>query len=323
MNMGYIKRRVSCLFIISVMLVITQSKAFVYDIRVMRKWDNASGQYSYFVGLGDFHDKSHKITPIQVQQIDAIISRCDPGRTKFIVEDISSLSSSGKKCCNRFFINSTGGILGGLANKYRKKRNLLVDNVEYRFCRVASLAPVINNINANYRKFPSTNNISISAFGREIATVTKEILDYKDGKMLSNWYLRCLSQVAKHMNFLHFQSKLKMNIADYIYSCTNFTNRLSFVKKLLVFDSSLLDAKIVHSIIGPQGRQNAIVIAGGSHIRSVSRVLQTLGYQSIYNSKVSLRREYDTKRCLGSNITPGGFCRKPEPVDLRVIDRFL
>jgi hypothetical protein len=349
------------------------SKAFIYDIRVMRKWDEPSKQYSYFIGLGDFHDKSHSITDLQIKQIDALVARCKKERTKLIVEDVCSEPTSGTKLCNKFCINSTGGILGGIANKYKNSgfnnfsgnptgnptgnpsnSNLNnLDNIEYRFCRVASLAPVINGLKSDYKNFMSTSKIRIGCFKDEIMNQINEIRGYNDGGALKKWYQVAIDSVINSMACLKFDKCLDTNIADYLNLNSDNKNRLNFVKKLLIFDSCLLDAKIVHSIVGQNcGKsagfssaavntcvvtgsntnspvlnkslaQNFIVMAGGSHIRNVSSVLESIGYKPVYQSNVIVKKEVATQNCAPSNIMSDGFCCKPEPADLSVLERFI
>jgi len=297
--------------------------AFIYDVHVMRKWDSANNRHCYFVGLGDFHDKKHAITPLQLNQIDQIIKKLHPNKTKLIIEDISSADNVGKRGCGRFCVNSRGGILGGLVQKFRGKNFPYVNNIEYRFCRVAALAPVINNVNTNFRKFLSTTKLYKSSLNTEVASIAKEILSYNDGIVLNNWYKKCLSKTYNNMKVLKFDKKTNMSIADFIYSMTTPKNRLNFIKKLLMFDTSLVDARIVHSIVTPPSRQHALVIAGGSHIKNVSGVLQQIGYKPVYRSKIIVVKERASKNCPGHNLLPGGFCRKPKPADLRILNRFF
>jgi len=103
--MGY---NIKYLISLNLLLTMASCRAFIYDIRVMRKWDSAKNQYCYFIGLGDFHDKRHSITPLQVNQIDHIVSKCDAKKTKLIVEDIASKNNTGQRCCGRFFVTIHG-----------------------------------------------------------------------------------------------------------------------------------------------------------------------------------------------------------------------
>lgn len=304
-------------------LISLGARAFIYDIRVMRRWDPAYRHYCYFIGLGDFHDKRHNITPLQLKQIDGIISRCPYGKTKMIVEDISSRSNVGRQLCGRFFVNSRGGILGGLAKKYRNKGFLGLDNVEYRFCRVASLAPVINSLKSDLSTLTSTSHIRICCLKNEIINVLKEISTYNDGRVLNSWYQKCMAQTMRYMKLLKFDINSSKSVADYLAYNTNAKNRINFVKKMLTFDSPLIDSKILHTIVNSRAKQNHLVIAGGSHVRNVSRVLQRIGYQVLFRSRVKMIREYNRDKCLGCNILPGGFCCKPEPADLKILHRFF
>ena len=69
--------------------------------------------------------------------------------------------------------------------------------------------------------------------------------------------------------------------------------------------------------------QNFVVVAGGSHIRNVSSVLESIGYKSVYQSNVLVNKEAAKENCPTSNIMSDGFCCKPEPVDLKVLERFI
>ena len=308
---------------LNLMLCMPSCKGFIYDVRIMRKWDSASNRFSYFIGLGDFHDKSHDMTALQIKQIDQILAKLQPNKIKVIVEDVSSKGAIGKKCCGRFFVRSSGGILGGLVKRLKDKRCPYVENIEYRFCRVASLAPVIKNIKTNFRKILSAAKIYTSCLSKEVAYTANDILRYKDGNVLNSWYKTCLLETRKNMKSLKFDKKLNMSVADFIYSMTTPKTRLNFVKKLLIFDSSLIDAKIAHAIVHAPRKQYALVIAGGSHVKNVSNVLQKVGYKSMYQSKVVVQKGKAKKNCPWRNILPGGFCYQPRPADLRVLNKFI
>jgi len=298
-------------------------KAFIYDVCVMRKWNPAYRNYCYFVGLGDFHDKCHSITPLQIKQINDIIYKC-PGDTNIIVEDISSKNKEGCRSCANFFIKSKGGILGGFTKKCLANGIRSIENVEYRFCRVASLAPILNNIHKNARSFSSACKIRVDCLKNEIENICRKISSYKDGAVLDAWYEKCIDKVSKCMKSLKWDKAKNLSVADYICCYTKPKNRLNIVKKLLTFDSYLLDTRIIHSMMNNnKNKRNTIVIAGGSHIRNVSRILQRLGFETVYKNKPLFKREYDMKKCLGCHIQPGGFCRKPEPADLKVLENFL
>lgn len=327
-------------------------KSFIYDIKVLRKWDNINKRYSYFIGLGDFHDRAHRATDLQIGQIDDFVKRCTPQKTKLILEDICSEPNNGVKFCPQFNINSTGGILGAIADRYRNFfgqnnggfcRSDFVDNVEYRFCRVASLAPVINNINIDCKNFISTSKIYINCFKNEIINAIGEIKSYDDkNKVLQDFYKNSIALVNEQVKKLKFNENLGYSVADYINlykdnkSVCEDKNKLNLVKKLLVFDSCLLDSKILHSIFKNfNNKQNFIVIAGGSHIKSVSSVLIKIGYEKVYESVVVadignakncdkgviFGRKPGVENCASS--APDIDNCKPAPADLTVLDKFI
>src|SRR5579872_576077 len=128
--------------------------SFIYEARVLKKWDPATHEYRFFIGLSDFHDKAHEATGRQLEALEQLLSSCNKNKTRIMLEDLSSRGSQGRHTCGRFVINSRGGILGGLVQKCQEK-DLLVDNVEYRYCRVSSLGPVLNNLKENVHAFPS------------------------------------------------------------------------------------------------------------------------------------------------------------------------
>lgn len=353
------------------------SKAYIYDLRVLRKWDEEKNRYCYFLGLGDFHDRTHSVTQLQLKQLDSIFLRCNRERCKLMVEDVCSVPNSGTRLGSNFCINSTGGLLGGIAKRYVDKEDLekldhdFIQNIEFRFCRVASLAPVINNISADLKSISSTSSILVECLKNEIMDLVNEINGYKDTKVLKDLYKQAVDFVVSSVNYLKFDMVLKKSVADYLnLSCNNagIQARLNFVKKLLVFDSCLLDAKVVHSIVSESckvdsKKQNFIVIAGGSHIRNVSQILQMVGYKPVYESKIEIKNIPEIGVCAnsastigqngcgdaqrfagqlplgssvgGSGVLPAGqmglnnlsanqgVCCKPEPTDLSVLDRFI
>jgi len=316
-------------FILSFCLLALKSDAFIYEIYVMYKVDPADKENKkkrkYFIGLGDFHDKKDYSNVVQMTKLNAIIARRPKDDTQFIVEDISSKGFGDKMACGRFYVNSRGGILGGLAKKYIGKGFTNFKNIEYRFCRVASLSPLLNNVYSGKASFPSSSSIKICCLKNEIAKLLLDINKYNDGDILNKWYKQRIASVFKCMKVFKFSKYKQLSVEDYVNQYTNHINkakRLNFIKKMLVFDSSLIDIQIVHEMVKSPHRKK-VVLAGGSHIRSVAKMLEKIGYTLDYKNSVSFKDEYDMKKCLGCHINPGGFCRKPKPVKLDVLDKYL
>ena len=181
----------------------------------------------------------------------------------------------------------------------------------------------MNNIDKNARLFPSCARITIGCLNNEIVRLCRQICTYKDGSTIEKWYKNCINKAARGLKCLKWENHLNMSVADYVCRCTTLKNRLDYIKKLLTFDSYLLDAQIVHSMMQARNKRNMIVIAGGSHIRNVSNILHKLGYEMLYKSKPTFIREYNIKKCPGCHVQPGGFCRKPKPADLKILQKFL
>ena len=317
------KRIIKCVMLFNCFLCVS-IQAFIYDICVMRKWNLFDKKYSYVIGLGDFHCKrNNQINRSQIKQLDTIISNCPKNKIKIIVEDVSSPNCRGRCGCGRYFINSRGGILGGLANKCKDKGFKNCQNIEYRFCRVVSLAPILNNLRYGNKLFTSYPSVRVGCLSKEILEQMRCISRYSDGKFLNKWYTRCMNSVITHMKLFKFDENLQKDVKSYVDSHSNPENRLHLVKKLLTFDSSLIDITIVHAIVNASCNHNTLVVAGGFHVKSVCKILQKLGYETMYKTQVKVKRGYDTNKSLGYSITPGGFCCRPEPVDLKVLKRFL
>lgn len=297
------------------------SLGFIYEAKVLRKWDTKQGKYIYFIGLSDFHDKAHKVTQTQLHKIEELLGQCNKDTTKIMLEDLSSRGNGQRIACGRFVINSRGGILGGLA-QHCSRKNFDVDNVEYRYCRVSSLGPVLNNLQANVDAFPSVKEISVSAVVQEINDVMREIETYQDGAPLNGYYQKGICEVKAELAKLKMMHQAEASIADYLIAHSTRTSRLDLLKRLLTFDSGLLDLKLVHQVVNTD-REKIIAIAGGSHISRVTEMLEKIGYETIYRTKPAYAREHNLNQCLGSTIVDDSYCMRPDPIELEPLDQFV
>jgi hypothetical protein len=300
----------------------TSCKSFVYELFVLRKWNNKRGRYSYFIGLGDFHDKTNKINNVQIRDLYEILKHCLPDTLKIGSENISAPSSGRTASCGRFFVHARGGVLAGFG-QICKKLGLPIENLEYRYCRVASLGPVLNNIRSDMRLFPSVRTIKVAELIREVEDVCHEIRLYKDGPLLQDFYQRCIARVNKWMRIKKLYEYKDKTVADYLELMTNQGNRVQFLKKLLTFDSILVDLRLLHSVISAQDHLNYLAVAGGSHITRVAQLISKLGWEWVHATRPDFVREYKIRKCLGGHIIQGKYCRKPKPIDVRMIADFL
>ena len=291
---------------------------YIYQACVL-EINKGRNNYHNFIGLSDFHDKIHPYTLTQCNEIQHLLSVCSKENTKIILEDLSSEGSQGRFACGRFFINSRGGILGGLAKQCADQK-FTVDNVEYRYCRVSSLGPVLNNLSTSMDAFPSTTEISVTQLVQEIKDIIKEIRSYKDGKQLTAYYKKYIQEVTQELKNLDLAGS--SSVAHYLETHSTPATRLDLLKKLLTFDSNLLDLKLVHSIVSaPQ--TTVIALAGGSHISRAREILEKDGYQVVYNVKVDYGREENLTQCLGSHIIDGKYCMRPVPIPLGGLCKYL
>jgi hypothetical protein len=294
-------------------LASSSTYAFIYEVKVLKKWDAAHKRYHYFIGFSDFHDKQHNVTPVQIEAIQQLLRQMPRQETKVIVEDLSTENHCGRKSCGRFFLNSSGGILGGLAQTCKAYR-LDVENVEYRYCRVIALGPLLHNLKADVSSIPSLKGVQVSDIMQEVQSTADQIKRYNDGSTLSKWYAQHLRDIAVHIERLKMEQYKNMSMAQYVGKHTTQANRLKTLKYLLTFDSDLLNVLMVHYIQAAADKERVLAFAGGTHIMHVVEMLKKLGYQEVYSTKPEYFREHNLEKCLGSNVTDGAFCVRPHPV---------
>lgn len=304
-------------------LISLYAHAFIYEVVVLQRWVPERGSYQRVIGLSDFHDKQHGSNKEQLATIKTLLRRQNPKVTKIIVEDLSTgRDNNGQGSCRQFSINSRGGILGGLARSC-KARGLCVDNVEYRYCRVAASGPVLNNLHQNPHSLPSACGVTVRDVTDEIHRVMDDVKKYTSSEVFARYCAQALQEVHSQLKELRLTQQAHRSMADYLHRHSTADARLEFLKRLLTFDSGLIDLKILHSIMSAPQFTNVIVIAGGSHIARVRDMLMCSDYDLVYTTQVSSIREYDLQRCIGSTIVDGAFCVRPESIDLQMLGMFL
>ena len=309
------KRIVVILFLVAQMPC---ASAFIYDLTLLKGVNPHTGKKQLFLGCSDYHDKSHALTNAQLAAIEQKLAECNPRTTHVYTEDLSSRSSDGKSGCGRFAVKSQGGILGGLTGKCQSL-GLAIDNIEYRFCRVAAISPVLNNLEANLFSFPSVSNTQIADLVNEIEQVMREVRSYNDGAALNNYYVRSLQEISQQLGELGLAHNSALSVAQFLNSRVSVSDRMHMLKLLLTFDSVLLDLKLVHRIV--HSDSNVIAFTGGSHIERVADVLEEiLGFKQMQPSKKQMVREYDPQKCIGTTMVHGKYCVKPAAVVAKDFD---
>ncbi len=313
------KKIIQHCFIIAALLLSNSGFGYFYHVCVMRKIVNKStNAQQLVVCLGDYHLKSHPANKNQRVYIESLLKRCSAKKTKLIVEDLSSVNSDGRMVCCNFGINCSEGVLGQLASKARSW-GVPVDNVEYRYCRVAGVGPLLTNIQAKPHSFRSTATIATSSLHKEVVDEIEKIKKYDDGKLLNDLYKRTTSAVHTALSNTGFNNG-KVTVADYCIKLSPKQYRQE-LEKLCIFDSALIDMNIMHSIAACADTPLIFVVAGGSHVEQVSSILQRMGYESVLKSYAPAAPSI--KKVLNSDSAVVLSDIHPQPVDITIIDKFM
>jgi|SRR4030095_2568765 len=279
------KRVIRIEAIICIALTSSNSFGYIYYVCVMKKMINKqTNQPQMVIGLADFHDKNHSANQQQRLYVEnMLLKKCLEKKGTLIVEDLSSVNNDGKMNCCNFGINSSEGVLGQLANKAREA-GILVHNVEYRYCRVAGISPLLNNLTVSPHLIKSAVAIDTVALHKEVADEIAAIKQYDDGKELNARYKKVVAAVSKALSALalcpHAAVQKKYTVAHYC-SCLPRKRYKQELEKLCIFDSPLIDMKILHAIVASPDVPLIIVAAGGSHIEHMVALLKRIGYESV------------------------------------------
>lgn len=270
-------------FMLMILIVANNSFGYFYRLRVVKKYLHSRKTPQYIVLLADYHDKKHSANQNQRTYFESLLQKCSNQKIKLIVEDLSSINNDGRMICLNYGIDCAKGVLGHLANKARSW-GIDVDNVEYRYCRVASIGPLINDIKANPYVFKSSSTIPLVALYKEIMSEIEKIKKYDDGKKLNSFYKRAIADVRSAL------LKMKLCCADqertvaHHYAAFKGNNYRHELEKLCMFDSALIDSNIMHSIACCDATI-IFVVAGGSHIQQVQELLKKMGYELFFESQ--------------------------------------
>lgn len=291
---------------------------YMYQLAVEAKiMDPRTQEQQLVVGLCDYHLKTHPANKEQRAYIESLLKRSVGRKIKFIVEDLSSVNNDGRMVCCNFGINCHEGVLGQLANKARAL-GVPVDNIEYRYCRVASIGPLLSNLKANPQSFRSSATIFMTSLYKEVIDEIEKIKKYNDGKLLNDLYQRAVNAVHSALTKMNFKDK--KSVAEY---CTQL-QRKSYrqeLEKICIFDSTLIDMNIMHAIAASPDIPLIFVLAGGSHIEQVSSMLHKIGYQSLLKTSVTTKPAIT--KALNSDGSAAATEVHPEPVDLKLIEQFM
>ncbi|HSC25255.1 MAG TPA: hypothetical protein VLB80_03515 [Candidatus Babeliales bacterium] len=292
------------------------SISYSYHLCVVRNVTNTNNNQQLIICVGDYHFKNHPANKSQRIYIESLLQKYSR-KSKLVVEDVGSINNDGRMVCCNFGINCPNGLLGQLANTARSL-GVVVDNVEYRYCRVAGVGPLLNNINVNPHSFRSSATISTLALHKEVSDEIEKIKKYDDGKFLNGLYKRTVAAV--HAALLKIDFNKKLTVADYCLQLPHKDYRIQ-LETLCIFDSALIDMNIMHSIIACSEVPLIFVVAGGSHIEHVSSLLMRMGCDVLFTTTAPSLPAI--RKVLNSGSAADSSDIYPAAIDISIIDKFI
>jgi hypothetical protein len=293
--------------------------AYVYQLSVLKKNDaEVNGRSQVVICFGDYHDRTSSHNAQQRNSLESIIK--NHKNCKLIVEDLSSINNNGRNTCCNFIISSEGGILGKLADVMRAS-SVAVDNVEYRYCRVAAFGPLLKNKSSDPFSFLSTSTIGFDVLLTEILDEISHIKTYDDGFFLNTLYKKTTQHITQECNVWKSYIQHYKNVAEY---CKKIGEKNSSeLEKMCVFDSALIDMKILHSIINSPDKSIIFVVAGGSHIEKIETLLQKLGYTLSFTSSRDAATATLLKELEMTNNETNAGKKTPPAIDLDIVNTLV
>ncbi len=314
------------IIIVGIMAYCSHIPAYLYRasdtqaVKVLRKWHPETNRYHYWIGFCDFHDKLHPYNGIQRKKIEELLPSHNPEHILVLVEDLSSTNDAGKLGCGSYFINSRVGILAGLGS-FCKNNNVPAQNVEYRYCRVVALGPVINAIQADPHSFPSARKMTLTHLTQEVEQAYNDLLLGAATSEFKNELTARTGALQKNIEKLKNIPPHQKTIADYLHAHSNAFNRLEIVKNMLTFDGVLIGFKLVDATLKAPAKQKIIAFAGGTHINEAYDILQKVGgYEPIVDSVIAGSAD---RVAQGINTNSAGGPAKPEPISLELLEHYL
>lgn len=294
---------------------IARIESFIFEIHSIRKKDSQHDGPEWVIGLGDLHDKRHPSNQSHKQAIMRFLFSLPKGQVKILTEDLSSPGSFGRKECGNFYVNSRGGVLGGFTQDCAH-HGFDTENHEFRYCRVSSLGPVINNLQTDVARLGSPAVIKLAALHDEIQREIEQIRHFDDGPVLKKAYDHNIAYTKKMLAKLRITPNDQTSVADYIKKHIPNDKLIDCIKALLTFDSELLDCKLVHAIKQEKHKKYVIIIAGGAHVKRVCDLLLKDGYEKHISYDAQDEHVTDKNRCIGRSLVDGAYCIMPKAVDL-------
>lgn len=288
--------------------------SYIYQVRVV------GNKKQNVIGCSDYHEKGHISNGGHRHHIEHLFTRTNAAETKFVVEDLASSNDEGRRSCLSYAIGSQESVLGGIADVARKK-GCDVANIEYRYCRVTGVGPLLNNVDKKSGLCTSCNSLTMDLLYQEVLHEMDMIKKYDDGKILNDVYRKAIQEVSLALKRLHLNYYKTFSLVDYCNQMSK-GKYSDTLQNLCIFDSALVDMKIVHSIVSSQNKSTIIVVAGGTHIDNAFALLARVGYETVGETQVVFSGQQVIKSSLGSQVNSSDEVA-PLPVDISMIDTFI
>jgi hypothetical protein len=201
-----------------------------------------------------------------------------------------------------------------------REQSVDVDNVEFRFCRVAGIGPLLNNPHSRPYEFSSAVSIGMDALYKEITDELERVSRYDDGKQINALYKSLIAQVKKSLQQLKLDRVVNQSIAHYCASVFK-NNYVKHLEKLCIFDSQLIDIKILHSIVSSPEKLVIIVAGGGSHIEKMNEFLSLIGY-----AKEMMPDSFEYHTTIDTTVGAGNkndMHARPPAINLKMLDTII
>lgn len=296
--------------------------SYIYEIIVLKKRVPSGGSH-FIICLSDYHDR---VVINNGTQRACIVNHLTKAKDTvyLITEDLCSSNFQGRNGCGTQILKAQGGILAQLSQDL-KENGLIVQNVEYRYCRVAGLGQLLAH-HANQQEAISNSK---SIFIADILYEIEELINYLQGIVstvgwLHKEYMRTLHSVRTQIAQLKLMEHRYKTVLEYV-QMHNDSKKGELLKQLLILDSSLIDLCMMNEIISFNKGKHIILCAGGTHIATVALWLKKYcAYQIVYHLGGDTFKEYNVYKCHpGADIINGTFCVKPYPISNRVLDEVL
>lgn len=291
--------------------------AYIYDIRILERPFPGLAKKQYVIGFCDFHNRSlSRVVAEQRSMLERLCKKANNKALHFFVEDLSSPNTEGTFSCVRYRADTRGGFLGGITD-FLRKHHCKVDNLEFRYCRVASLGLSLAG-STSPQALKMLDVIQIGQFVDETQKILNKNNSYKDSA-LASWNTKQVNLVKNAMQHLALEQHREHSVREYLdfRGETSPSKRVSLLEELVSYDSPLFDVMLAHALFNDHDHDTLVVLAGGTHVQETFNILAQQGFKRI---------SVEQRKLAGVNMVDAvynqGALSLPIPVSLSITQPF-